>query len=89
MQIRPAGQIGQTQGVSFQELRSAQSVQQPVQAPVDRVEISFEAQMLARTSNDGIRTDRVANIRAQIASGIYETPAKLEAAVSRLLDEMV
>lgn len=89
MQIRPAGQVNQANSVSFQETRaSASQIQQPAQTPLDRVEMSFEAQMLSRTSVDGIRADRVANIRAQIASGVYETPAKLDAAVSRLLDEM-
>ncbi|MCP4775613.1 MAG: flagellar biosynthesis anti-sigma factor FlgM, partial [Planctomycetaceae bacterium] len=33
------------------------------------------------------RADRVADLRAQIASGDYETPEKLEAAVSRMFEE--
>ncbi len=88
MQIRPTSQLNQTQSISFRETRSAAAVQAPAQAPVDQVDISFEAQMLARTSGESIRADRVATIKAQIASGVYESPAKLEAAVSRLLDEM-
>jgi anti-sigma28 factor (negative regulator of flagellin synthesis) len=35
-----------------------------------------------------IRQDRVNSIRAQIASGTYETAGKLDTAVSRLLDEI-
>jgi len=35
-----------------------------------------------------IRQDRVQAIRAQIASGTYETGGKLDVAVSRLLDEI-
>jgi negative regulator of flagellin synthesis FlgM len=35
-----------------------------------------------------IRQDRVNEIRQQIASGTYETEAKLNAAVERLLDEI-
>jgi negative regulator of flagellin synthesis FlgM len=35
-----------------------------------------------------LRTDRIAQIRAEIAAGTYETEAKLEVAVGRLLDEI-
>lgn len=35
-----------------------------------------------------VRQDRVAEIRAQIAAGTYETAAKLDTAVERLLDEI-
>lgn len=35
-----------------------------------------------------IRQDRVAEIRAQIAAGTYETPDKLDVALERLLDEI-
>jgi negative regulator of flagellin synthesis FlgM len=35
-----------------------------------------------------IRADRVAEIRAAIEEGVYETDEKLELAVGRLLDEI-
>jgi negative regulator of flagellin synthesis FlgM len=34
-----------------------------------------------------IRADRVADIRSQIESGVYETSEKLDVAVGRLFDE--
>ncbi len=40
------------------------------------------------TTNGDIRADRVADIRAQIASGQYETSEKLNVAVSRMFDEL-
>jgi len=59
----------------------------------DEVNISDAAQQIDQTqsasstsASGGIRQDRVASLRAQIASGTYETPDKLDAAVSRLLD---
>jgi negative regulator of flagellin synthesis FlgM len=55
--------------------------------PVDSLEISAEAQMLSTTGATDIRADRVADLRAQIASGEYETPEKLDAAVSRMFEE--
>ena len=56
---------------------------------VDQLEISHEADLVsrARESSD-IRADRVAEIRAAIADGTYETPEKLDIAVGRLLDEI-
>jgi anti-sigma28 factor (negative regulator of flagellin synthesis) len=35
-----------------------------------------------------VRADRIAEIKADIAAGIYETDDKLEIALGRLLDEM-
>jgi negative regulator of flagellin synthesis FlgM len=55
----------------------------------DQLEISPLGQML-----DGIgqlaeiRYERISEIRAQIESGSYESPEKLELALDRLLDEL-
>ncbi|MEM9366650.1 MAG: flagellar biosynthesis anti-sigma factor FlgM [Planctomycetota bacterium] len=63
-------------------------------APVDELDLSSSVtgtNRLAGTTSasDGeIRVDRVAEIRRQIASGTYETPDKLDAALDRLLDEL-
>lgn len=63
----------------------------PAPAPVagDQVEISDAARLAARISEiPDIRHDRVAEIRAAIAEGVYETDARLDIAVDRLLDEI-
>jgi negative regulator of flagellin synthesis FlgM len=69
----------------------------PTQAPsgaaslqdVDQLDLSPEAEFVAQARDlPEIREDRVAAIRAQIASGTYETPEKLDVALSRLLDEI-
>jgi negative regulator of flagellin synthesis FlgM len=55
----------------------------------DRVTISpaaLEAIRAAETAD--IRQDLVNRIRSEIAAGTYETPAKLDAALDRLLDEI-
>lgn len=55
----------------------------------DRIEFSTEAEMLSRIDDlPEIRTDRVADIRAQIEAGVYETDEKLEVSIGRLLDEI-
>jgi negative regulator of flagellin synthesis FlgM len=56
---------------------------------VDQLDLSPEVEFAAQVRDlPEIREDRVAAIRAQIASGSYETPEKLDIALSRLLDEI-
>ncbi len=58
-------------------------------APRDHVEISPLGQMLDGIGRlPEIRHEKVEAIRQQIASGLYETPAKLELALDRMLDEL-
>jgi negative regulator of flagellin synthesis FlgM len=55
----------------------------------DQVEISPAAEAAIRASDSGdIRTALVERVRGELAAGIYETPAKLDAALDRLLDEI-
>jgi negative regulator of flagellin synthesis FlgM len=61
----------------------------PSASPADRVDISAAAEAAIRASDSGdIRQTLVNQIRSQIAAGTYETPAKLDAALERLLDEI-
>ncbi len=56
---------------------------------VDQLDISPEAEMVSRVRDlPDVRTDRVAELRAQIATGVYESEAKLDVALGRLLDEL-
>lgn len=56
---------------------------------VDRVDISSAADAASRAAEaKGVRQDLVNEIRAQIANGTYETPAKLDAALERMFDEI-
>ena len=70
--------------------RAASSTSQ-VESPKiqDEVNISDAARLVEQAKQaPDIRQDRVQAIRAQIASGTYETTGKLDTAVSRLLDEI-
>lgn len=56
----------------------------------DQLDISPEADLVSRARElPGVRAERIASIRAEIEAGTYETEHKLEAAVGRLLDELV
>jgi len=61
----------------------------PAARTTDRVDISPAAEAAVRAAESGeIRHDLVNQIRAQIASGTYETPEKLDVALDRLMDEI-
>lgn len=88
MQIRPTGQTQTTQAVNLQTENTTSATRNDVaSAPVDQLDISVEAQaMTGMDGTTGIRADRVAELRAEIASGEYETAEKLDSAVSRMLN---
>lgn len=86
MQIRPTNNLQNTQSVNLSTQRADHSASATNQAPVDQLDLSTEAQML--TNGSEIRADRVAQVKADIAAGVYETDAKIDAAVERLLDEI-
>ena len=53
------------------------------------MEFSQEAQEASQTAKTGeIRANRIADIRAQIQAGTYETPEKLELALERMLGDL-
>ena len=56
---------------------------------VDQLDISPEGDFVSQVHDlPDIRADKVAAIKAQIAAGTYESDAKLDIALSRLLDEI-
>ena len=55
----------------------------------DEVQISDAARLAEQAQQlPDVRWDRVNALRAEIASGAYETPERLDVAVSRLFDEI-
>jgi len=55
----------------------------------DQLELSSMGGVQGLGGSEAILSPRVAQIRAEIAAGVYETPARLELAVGRLFDEIV
>ncbi|WP_345683545.1 flagellar biosynthesis anti-sigma factor FlgM [Novipirellula caenicola] len=82
-----------------QQAGGAQRTQSPTPAtppksaaPVDQLDISSAASGVNRlegaiAGGGEIRIDRVADLRRQIASGNYDTPEKMDAALERMLDQ--
>ena len=67
----------------------------PADAPkqvrvTDRVELSGMSHLLATLKKNDVRADKVAEIKAQIASGSYDADdKKLDAALDGLLDDLL
>lgn len=68
--------------------QGTEKARQTIEPRSDRVELSRLAQLLDQLRHlPDVRQDLVDRVRAAIAEGTYETPQKLELAISRLLEE--
>lgn len=90
MQIRPTNSVNTSSAVNLQTQNRTSQTTSSSAVPVDQLDISPEAQLISQTQSaesSQIRSERVETIRTQIANGQYETPEKMDAALTRLLDE--
>lgn len=91
MEIYGLGRIDSAQAIRGPHQAQAiqpRAITEPL-GHVDQVDISPVAEMVSRVGDlPEIRADRVAEIRAQLAAGVYETDAKMDIALGRLLDEI-
>ena len=55
----------------------------------DKVELSGMSHLLKALKNNDVRTEKVSAIKAQIEAGTYEDDAKMDAAVDRMLDDLL
>ena len=55
----------------------------------DKVELSGMSHLMATLKKNDIRADKVAEIKAQIANGTYDTDKKLDGALDGLLDDLM
>jgi negative regulator of flagellin synthesis FlgM len=90
MQIYGPSGVHGAQPISAPHARRVDAPQQTRGAqPQDEVQISSAADFVSQVQQlPDVRGDRVAAIRAAIADGTYETPAKLDAALDGLLNEI-
>ncbi len=91
MQIQGPSQVHGAQGVKGPHSNSISGSKagKSSATAADRVDISPAAEAaVSATENSEIRSDLVARVRNEIASGTYETPEKLDAALDGLLNEI-
>lgn len=90
MNVNGIGSVGSTTPLT--SIRSNQQTEKPastggITSPTDEVEISSAGKALdnlSRTSS--LRQERLAQIKAAIEDGSYDTPEKLDAALGRFLN---
>lgn len=90
MEIYGPSQVHGAQSIKApQRLQATQAESVVDNTPVDQVDISPEADFVNQVHElPDMRMDRIADIRAQIESGAYETDEKLDIAIGNLLDEI-
>lgn len=92
MEVSGAGFVGgagSIRPVQFTAAPSTAANVDPLQAPQDEVVISPAARMMqASETGPAARAERLAEIRAQISQGIYDSPEKLALAVDRLIQDL-
>jgi len=81
-------------GFSFQRVKSAakpastESVSKTM-APVDQLDISEAGKLMSGPQDmSDITAERLAQIKAEIDAGTYDTPEKLETALMRMLNQI-
>ena len=90
MYIKSVSQVHAAQGINSPHRAAAPASEPSFAARTsDQVDISPTAELINQVHNlPDIRADRVAELRAQISSGSYETEGKIDLALDRLLDEI-
>ena len=88
--INSVGANSQVQKIIQQPIQKQTPAGAPKQLPtVDKLELSGMSHLLKTLKSNDVRVDKVAQIRAEIEAGKYETDDKLDIAADRLLDDLL
>lgn len=89
-QINSVGNSNPVQKIVTQPVQKSVGADAPKQLRVtDRVELSGVSHLLNSLKTNDIRADKVAEVKSQIDAGTYENDAKLDAAIERMLDDVL
>ena len=91
MNVNNVGNSSPVQKIVSNPVQKSIAADAPKQLPAaDRLELSGVSHLMkALKANGDVRTDKVADIKAQIAAGTYENDEKLDVAVDRMLDDLL
>ena len=90
MNVNNVGSNSPVQKIVNNPIQKSVPTDPPASTPAtDRVTLSGASHLLAALKSNDIRADKVASIKQQLANGTYETDAKLNGAVDKLLDDVV
>jgi anti-sigma28 factor (negative regulator of flagellin synthesis) len=72
-----------------QPIQRALSTDRPTPTKAtDRLELSGHGHLLQALKSNDVRIDKVADIRAQLASGKYDENGKLDSVLDKVLDDL-
>ena len=88
--INSIGNHNPVQKVVSQPIHKQVPASAPKQMPAtDKLELSGVGHLLKALKTDGdVRMDKVAHIKSQIEAGTYESEAKLDGAIDKLMDDL-
>ena len=91
MNVNNVGNSSPVQKIVSNPVQKSIPAEAPAQLPVaDRLELSGVSHLLkALKANGDVRTEKIAEIKGQIEAGTYEDDKKLDAAVDRLLEDLL
>jgi anti-sigma28 factor (negative regulator of flagellin synthesis) len=91
MNVNNVGSSSPVQKIVANPIEKSIPADAPKQLPAaDRLELSGVSHLMkALKANADVRTDKVADVKAQIEAGTYEDDKKLDAAVDRLLEDLL
>lgn len=81
------GPVQQPTSVTPKNPANAAATEKPTLA--DRLELSGVSHLFQALKTNDVRADKVADVKAQIQAGTYETDDKLNGATNKLLDEVL
>jgi flagellar biosynthesis anti-sigma factor FlgM len=87
--VNGIGNQSPVQKIVSQPVQKQVSAEAPKQMmATDKLQLSGQAHFLQALKGNDVRADKVSNIKAQIQAGSYESDAKLDVAIDRLLDDL-
>jgi negative regulator of flagellin synthesis FlgM len=89
MNINGVGNNSPIQKIVSQPVQKSIPADAPKQTPMlDKLELSGVSHLFQSLKANDVRADKIAEIKAQIDAGTYETDAKLDVACDRMLDDL-
>ena len=91
MNVNNVGNSTPVQKIVSNPIQKAIPTDAPKQLPAaDRLELSGVSHLMKTLKANGdVRTDKIAEIKSQIEAGTYENDEKLDAAIDRMLDDLL
>ena len=88
--INGLGPNSPIQKIINQPIQKQTPTDPPAQIPTsDKLQLSGMSHLLDVLKTNDVRVDKVADVRAQIEAGTYETDDKLDIAADKLLDDLM